>query len=166
MLEQIANRRSVRKFLEKPVEKEKLLEIVKAGMQAPSAGNQQPWQFVIITEKETLNLLSKTAPGAKPLEQASAAIVILNHNQNLRFPEFVHQDLGACTQNILLEVVNQNLGAVWIGVAPIEERIKYVKNTLKLNDNKIPFNIIAIGYCEDNSNYFKDRFDNNKIIWE
>lgn len=158
-------RRSVRNFNSAEIEKEKLLELVRAGMQAPSAGNQKPWMFVIIRDKDTLVKLSNTARGASPLLNASAAIVILNKLENLKYPDFAHQDLSACTQNILLEAVNQNIGAVWIGIAPIEERIKFVKKTLNLNDNTSPFSIVALGYTDENSYHFVDRFDEKNIIW-
>lgn len=165
MLKEIAIRRSIRNFNQKAIEKEKLLELVKAGMQAPSAGNQQPWEFIIITNKEVLDKLSNAARGAKPLLEATAAIVVLGKSQNLKYPDFAQQDLAACTQNILLEAVNQNIGAVWIGIAPIQERINYVKNILELNDTVYPFSIIALGYSDDNLYVFIDRFDDKKIIW-
>ena len=166
MLKEIANRRSVRKFLDKDVERGKIIELIKAGMQAPSANNQQPWEFIIIKDKNTLLRLSEMKTGAIPLKFANFAIVVLGNKINLKSPEYLDQDLAACTQNILLEAVNQNLGAVWIGVAPIQSRMDFTRKILNLEENHIPFSIIAAGYTDDNANYFIDRFNYIKIINE
>ena len=54
----IFHRISVRKYEDKPVEKEKIMQILKAGMQAPSACNQQPWEFYVVTDKKKIEALS------------------------------------------------------------------------------------------------------------
>ena len=61
-MENIFHRVSIRKYEDKPVEKEKILQILKAGMQAPSACNQQPWEFYVVTDKEKIRELSKATP--------------------------------------------------------------------------------------------------------
>ena len=60
----IFHRISVRKYKDRPVEKEKIMQILKAGMQAPSACNQQPWEFYVVTDKEKIKQLSKCTPYA------------------------------------------------------------------------------------------------------
>jgi nitroreductase len=166
MLNEISIRRSVRKFLDKEVEREKILELIKAGMQAPSANNQQPWEFIIVKNKEILNKLSEMKSGSYPLKLANFGIIVLGNKKRIISPDYLQQDLSACVQNILLEAVNQNLGAVWIGVAPIESRISFVKDILSLEEYLLPFAIIACGYAEEGANYFIDRFEESRIIKE
>ncbi len=158
-------RRSIRTFTNKEVEKEKVIELLKAGMQAPSACNQQPWEFVVVRDEERKNELSKISPNATPILSANCLIVLLNRKNDLQREGMVDQDMGACTQNILLEVVEQGLGAVWIGVKSIKERMDFVANVLELPENMEIFSIIAIGYS-DTENKFVDRFDETKIHFE
>ncbi len=164
-METINIRRSIRNFTDKKVEEEKVLKLLKAGMQAPSACNQQPWEFVVVRDVERKNELSKLSPNAKPILSANCLIVLLNRKDDLQREGMVDQDMGACTQNILLEVVEQGLGAVWIGVKSISERMEFVAKTLELPSNIEVFGIIAIGYSEE-ENKFIDRFNENKIHLE
>eukprot|EP01156_Anaeramoeba_ignava_P015327 Anaeramoba_ignava/a612767_28.p1 GENE.a612767_28~~a612767_28.p1 ORF type:complete len:168 (-),score=42.81 a612767_28:467-970(-) len=162
----INERRSVRSFLEKKVEKEKIISILKAAMQAPSAKNQQPWEFVVVENEEIKEKLSLTSQYTKFSKNAATLIVVLSRNNELSAKDFVQQDLGACIENLLLEVVNQNLGATWMGVYPNQERVEYVSNLLNLNKSLVPFALVALGYPKkENSNRFIDRFDNSRIHW-
>ena len=98
-------RRSVRSYKEQIVEKEKIDKLLRAAMQAPSAGNQQPWEFIVVQNKNTLEKLSHLSPYAKPVARAPLALVLLANMEGLRFPENWEQDMSAATQNILLEAV-------------------------------------------------------------
>ncbi len=164
-METINIRRSIRTFTEQRVEEEKVLELLKAGMQAPSACNQQPWEFVVVRDVERQNELSNISPNAKPILSANCLIVLLNRKNDLQRDGMVDQDMGACTQNILLEVVEQGLGAVWIGVKSIPERMDFVGKVLELPSNMEAFGIIAVGYSES-KNTFVDRFDESRIHFE
>ncbi|MGD1823121.1 MAG: nitroreductase family protein [Pleomorphochaeta sp.] len=160
----INNRRSVRKFLDKKVEDEKLITILKAAMQAPSACNQQPWEFIVVENSEKKEALSKTSPHTSFAKNASSIIVVLSKKNDLKAEKFIDQDLGACIENLLLETVNLNLGATWMGIYPIPSRVDYVKNVLDINKEVIPFALIAIGYPLDNkANKFINRFDESRI---
>lgn len=164
-MENIYTRRSIRTFLDKKVEKEKIENLLRAGMQAPSACNQQPWEFVVIESEETKKELSKMSPNSKPVDLAPLCIVLLNRKNDLQREQMVDQDMGACSQNILLEVVEQGLGAVWVGVKGVPERVEFLSKTLGLPENIEAFSIIAIGYS-DSENKFVDRFDENRIHFE
>ncbi len=165
-MDAIFTRRSVRRFKSKPVEKGRIEKLLKAAMQAPSAGNQQPWEFIVVTEPETLKKLAKISPYAKMTAEAGAAVVVLGNKEGMRFPENWQQDLSAATQNLLLEAVNLKLGAVWLGVAPLEERMEFITDFFNLSENLLPFSLIAIGYPEGQGNYFTDRFDASRIHYE
>ncbi len=162
----IFTRRSVRSFTAKKVEADKIEIILKAGMQAPSAGNQQPWEFYVIEDKDKLFKLSEFSLYATPLKNATLGIVVLGNTDRLKFHDYLDQDLGACTQNILLEAVNQGLGAVWLG-SKGSEREDFVRNFLNLDNNLVPFAIIALGYPkDDDANTFTDRFEKKWIHFD
>lgn len=165
--ESIFIRRSIRKYADKKVESEKIELLLRAAMQAPSAHNQQPWEFLIVKEKETLKKISECHKYSKMTEKAGCAIIVLGNKDYLNIGQFWQQDLAAATQNLLLKAAELELGAVWIGIAPMEKEMSYLSNLFKLPDNILPFNIISIGYPEPpRKNKFKDRFDKNKIHYE
>lgn len=165
-MDTIFTRRSVRKYLDKPVEKEKIERLLRAAMQAPSATNQQPWEFLVITEKPKVEFLANFSPYAKLLKDAPMAIVVLEKTL-VRAPSFSEQDLGACTENLLLQVVDEGLGAVWMGVGRDSSRERFIKDMFQLPKKVRPFGVIAIGYPEDeNANKFVDRYDESRVHWE
>lgn len=166
-MENIFTRRSIRKYEEKVIEKQKIEKLLKAAMQAPSAGNQQPWEFLVIENKETLNKLSEISPYATMLKECPLAIIVLSNEEKMRFPEYWQQDLGAATQNILLEAVELGLGSVWLGVAPLKDREEFIKKIFNLPQNITPFNIIVLGYPkEPQINKFVDRYEENRVHFE
>ncbi|MDD3463179.1 MAG: nitroreductase family protein [Sulfurospirillaceae bacterium] len=144
--EAIYQRRSVREFLPKKVEPQKIEILFKTAMQAPSAGNQQPWEFLVVTCKEKLQALAKAHPYATPLENAPLGIIVLCNENGLRFPEYWQQDLAAATQNILLQCVELDLGAVWTGIAPDTSRMEYIEKLFALPQNIKAFALLAVGY--------------------
>lgn len=163
----INNRRSIRKFKRQAVEKAKIEKLLRAAMQAPSAGNQQPWEFIVVQGKESLKALSLTSQYSKLVAEAPLAIVLLANEKGMRFPQNWEQDMSAAAQNILLKAVDLELGAVWIGVAPDKDRMSYVAGMFNLPEKVKPFCIIAIGYPADGQeNVFVDRFDETKVHYE
>lgn len=157
-------RRSVRKFQDKKVEAEKVEQVLRAGMQAPSAGNQQPWEFVVVEDTATKEAISKMSPYAGAAKDAPLILVVVANDDFMRFPENMQQDLGACTQNILLEAVEQGLGTTWMSVYPQDERIQCVREALQLPDKVTPYNIIITGYpLTEDANKFVDRFEEHRI---
>ena len=163
----IFNRRSVRKYVKKEVEGEKIERLLKAAMQAPSAGNQQPWEFIVVSNEEMLGKLSQVSPYAGPVKDAPLGIVILGNEkgESVKFPECLPQDLAAATQNLLLEAVEVGLGAVWLGVAPVEERMAAVRTLFALSESVVPFAIVAVGYSETQNTYV-DRYQKTKVHYE
>ncbi len=166
-MNEIFTRRSVRSFLDKKVEDEKITELLKAGMQAPSAANQQCWEFIVVENREMLRSLSKYSPYSSCLAKSPLAIILLGNKNVMKFPENWEQDLGACTQNILLQGVNLGLGSVWLATFGDKTREKYIADLFNLDDNLIPYSVIALGYPKDeNANRFIDRYDESKIHYE
>ncbi len=160
----IFTRRSVRKFCDKPVEPDKIEKLLRAAMQAPSASNQQPWEFIVVQGRENLDNLSSYNQYAKSLKTATAAIIILCNKTRFKFGEYWEQDLAAATQNILLQATEMGLGSVWYGTAPDKTRIATIQKMYELSENLVPFSVIGIGYPQDpNANSFVDRYDATRV---
>jgi len=146
IMNEIFKRRSIRQYLDKEVEKEKVEKLLKAAMAAPSAGNEQPWHFIVIKEREHLNRLAEIHPYASMLKEAPLAVAVCADLNEQKYEGFWVQDCSAATENILLEAVNLDLGAVWLGVYPAEKRVKDIKEYLELPENVVPLSIISVGY--------------------
>lgn len=164
-MNEIFNRASVRVFKNTPVEKEKIEALLKAAMQAPSAGNQQPWEFIVVENKEMLEKLSETDAYAKFVAKVPGAIVLLGNTHEMRFPEHWEQDLSAAAENVLLEAVSQGLGAVWLGVAPLEARMAHVTKIFDLPEHIKPFCIIPFGYAKKPYEV-ESRYDADRVHYE
>jgi nitroreductase len=162
--EGIQKRRSIRSYENRPVEKETIEKLLKAGMQAPSAGNQQPWEFIVVEDKETLEKLSSAHIYAGPIKNAPLGIIVLANEKYLRFQQYWQQDLAAATENILLAAVEMGLGAVWMGIAPDEDRMAFIKDFFNLPKGVEGFAMLAVGYSS--ANKFEDRFDASRIHYE
>lgn len=104
------------------------------------------------------------SPYSKLIAEAPLAIVVLGNKDRMIYPENWQQDLGAATQNLLLEAVELNLGAVWMSAAPLDDRMKYINEIFNLSDKIMPYCVVTIGYPEeDKGNKFVDRFDETRI---
>jgi len=134
----IFHRISVRKYEDRPVEKEKIMEILKAGMQAPSACNQQPWEFFVVTDKEKIQKLSKVTPYTGCAAGAPVVIVPVYYTEGLVAPSFAQIDMAIAQQNIWLETDAQGLGGDPSGKKPQARKSKiknYGKCTLRKRRN-------------------------------
>ena len=145
-MQEIFNRTSVRQFQAKPVEAAKVEQLLRAAMAAPSARNQQPWEFIVVDDAQLLDDLSHCSPYAAPVAKSPLTIVLLANTAALTAPGYWEQDLAAATQNLLLEAVHLDLGAVWMGISPRADRMQNVSNLFQLPENLKPFALVAIGY--------------------
>ena len=143
-IENILNRKSVRQYSDKKVEQEKIDTILKCAMAAPSGMNKQPWEILVVTDKEKLEKIAEIAPNASYSKNSQLAIIVCgDKNISERFWE---QDCCAVTENILLAVEALELGAVWCMAYPSGERVAGIRSLFNLPENIIPLNIIPIGY--------------------
>lgn len=166
ILENILNRKSVRNYIKgKEITEEQINKILRAGMAAPSARNLQPWEFIVIKDRKTLESLAQKSPYGKMLSDASAAIIVAGNLNTEGVSEFWIQDTSAVTENMLLEIEALGLGAVWIGGYPKEERTNMIKEELKLPQNIVPLNIISIGY-PTGKDLPKDKWKPEKVHYE
>ena len=161
-MEEIFKRISIRKYEEKAVEKEKIEKILRAAMAAPSAGNQQPWEFYVVTDKDKIKALSQCSPYSGCAAGAPAVLVPCYRTKGLMFPEFDKIDLAIATENALLEITSLGLGGVWLAVAPIEDRIEKVTDVLGTPETLVPFALVPFGYpAEDRPQ--QDRYDETRV---
>ena len=158
----IFTRTSTRQFESRPVASKYIIKILRAAMAAPSACNQQPWEFYITDDKDIISRLSQVSPYAGPVKNAPVVIVPCYHTDNLAAPMMAEIDMSLATQNILLEAEELGLGAVMIGIAPIPERMQAVAEILKLPENFKAFTIIPVGYPV-NKHPQEDRYEPSRI---
>ena len=159
----IYHRVSIRKYQDKPVEKEKIEAILRAAMQAPSATNQQPWEFYVVTDREKLKELSEVSPYARMTAEAPVAIVPA-YRKECRVPLFAQIDMAICTENLWLETDAQGLGGVWLGIAPDEVRMKEVEKIIGMPETLRAFAIFPLGYPGEEKPQ-QERFDEGRIHW-
>ena len=163
-MKEIFERRSVRKYTDERVSEEAIEKLLRAAMRAPSAMNLQPWEFVVVRQRETLDTLSRVQPYAKMLQQAACAVVICGNTKRGKGGFWV-QDCSAATQNLLLEAVHLGLGAVWLGLYPMEMRAREVQSILNLPEHIMPLNMISIGRPAEQPQPM-DSFDTAKVYYE
>lgn len=143
----ITSRRSIRNFTSEPVSEEDLMIILKSAMAAPSARNVQPWSFVVVQERKTLDRLAEVHPYGKMLAEATLAIAVIGDSEK---SDYWAQDCSAVTQNILLSARGLGLGSVWLGVHPKPDRIKAVRDTLGIPENMQILSLVPIGHPTKN----------------
>jgi len=161
----IRSRRSIRRFTSEPVPDDAIKALLEAAMSAPSAGNQQPWEFVVIKDRAVLDKIPDVHPHAQMCRQAPAAIVVCGNLERDTHRGFWVQDCAAATQNILIAATDQGLGSVWCGVHPREDRVSGLRNLLNLPDHVIPLALIPIGHPAEKKAP-SERFDPARIHYD
>ena len=166
ILNQIMARRSIHKYQEKPVEPEKIDHLLQAAMAAPSAMNIKPWEFVVVTDPDSMDAFRSALMFGK--HNAPMAIVVCGNTSFFKHPmasKFWVQDCSAATENILLAAVGLGLGTVWLGVHPIHNFTKRVAKILNLPDNVKPLNVIYVGYPAEQKPA-RTQYDPERVHWE
>lgn len=149
-IENILTRTSVRQYdTTRTISPDTVETLLRAAMSAPTAVNKQPWQFVVLDNREAIDSLSEYLPYAKMLEHAPLAIVTCGDLTQAIEGEgetYWIQDVSAATENLLLAAHALGLGAVWTGVYPIAERVTGVQKALAMPDSIVPLAVVPIGY--------------------
>ncbi|MCF8011213.1 MAG: nitroreductase family protein [Clostridiales bacterium] len=158
----ILERRSIRKYQDKKIPDKELKKLLQAAMAAPSAGNQQPWEFIVLRDKGNLENIIKFHPRATMLKTADAAIVVCGNEQKETHKGFWVQDCSAATENILIAAQESGIGAVWLGIYPREERVKGLQELLNLPEYVYPLCVISLGYPAEEKEP-SNRYDETRI---
>ena len=157
----IMTRTSIRSYTGETISRETLLKLAKAGTAAPSARNVQPWDVIIVTDRQKLDALCAALPYAKMLDKAAAAFVVCGNPHKDEYIAKLHwtEDCAAVTENILLAVHSLGLGAVWTGVYPQEDRIAPTRRILGIPEPIIPLNVIPVGVIAGKVPTPKDKYN-------
>jgi nitroreductase len=142
----IMTRRSIRAYEAEPVAPELVETLLRAAMAAPSAGNQQPWRFVVVTERTMLGRLAATSPYAGPLLRAPLAIIVCGDTVGERHPGYWVEDCSAAMENLLLASHALGLGSVWLGYYPDAGGVELIRDALGLPESVVPLGIASIGH--------------------
>ena len=151
-LQFIFSRRSIRKYENREIPAEMLNDLLEAAMAAPSAVAKDPWHFLLIQDRNTLDRMLKILPNGQMLRQAPAAVVVcgdinLAHANEI---SYMLQDLSAAVENLLLAATALGLGSCWLGMHPRRERIENIRTLFSLPENIIPMCGIALGWPAEN----------------
>jgi len=161
-MEAIFTRRSIRHYTQEQVPDNLLESILRAGMAAPSAKNEQPWQFIVIRERSILDAIPQFHPYAEMLREAGLAVVVCGDLHLETSKGRWSQDCSAAIQNMLLAAHALGLGAVWVALYPDKDREEKIHALLRLPDHVIPLAIIPLGYPAEKKSR-SDRFERSRI---
>jgi len=160
LLELIKTRRSIRKYKDKEVSKELIMKVLEAGRWAPSASNNQPWRFVVVSDIDLIKKigLSCTVLGVinRFVETAPVIVVIFSHAHH----RWVDVDCGICAQNIMLEAHSLGLGTCFIGAF----KRKNIKNILGIPEKARIIGLITLGYTSEEKQP-TPRYEIDKIVF-
>jgi nitroreductase len=160
----ILTRRSIRKYSGGKIHEKTITELLNAGMHAPTARNYQPWHFIVVDNRQTIDQLADAHPHAKMLKEASLAILVCGDKTIQNEEGYIMQDCSAATQNIMLAAHALGLGSVWLGMYPREDRIREVSRVLNIPDHILPAALISIGYPAENKDA-PDRYKEERVHW-
>ncbi|NVO10702.1 MAG: nitroreductase family protein [Bacteroidales bacterium] len=163
ILNVINTRRSVRKFTNKTISETDIKEILEAGMNAPSAGNEQAWHFIVMTDKSVMEEYSKLNKNVAYLKSAAAAILVCGNTKLEKYAGYHFHDCCAATENILLAIHAKGMGGVWGAVFP--NTFDGIRGLLNLPENLIPVSVIPFGYFEEKTQDAESRYDKQKVHW-
>lgn len=170
LFEAIDTRRSVRAFTDEPVSEADIERLLRAAMVAPSAVNQRPWVFGVIYDKaklEKAGIINKYAAFAK---NAPVAILVCLDETKLKEPGMGVVDVSMCSENILLAARALNLGAVFAGIYPIEDRVKGFRELCGLPETITPIGLIVLGHPKNpGGKRADDRYDPDAVfrdVWQ
>jgi nitroreductase len=159
----ILERRSIRRYLDREVPWDMIEQLLRAGMAAPSAGNQQPWHLIVIDDRKVMLEITEIHPHAEMLKEAGAhAIVVCGDLALERHKGYWIQDCSAATENILRAAQSLGLGAVWLGVHPLEDRVVGLRQLLGIPAEVIPLCIISFGFPAEKKEP-ADRYDTARV---
>ena len=145
-MEAIRKRRSIRKYTKEPVPAQTVKELLTAAMYAPSAGDAQPWQFVVVDRRDLLDKVETVHPYAAMAREAPLAILVCGDLKLEKYPGNWIADCSAATQNLLLAAHEKGLGTVWCGVYPNADRIPAFRKFFNLPEHVVPLALVVVGH--------------------
>jgi nitroreductase len=166
ILDVIFSRRSIRSYQDRKVEPEIVIQLLQAAMAAPTAANAQPWEFVVVDETESLEKLKENLPFGH--YNTPLAIVVCGNpkiSNNSAGKMYWVQDCSAAVENILIAAAGMDLGAVWIGIYPLESRVAAVRRVLNMPEHVTPLGAVYVGYAAEKKEP-RTQYDEHRVHWQ
>jgi nitroreductase len=163
-VEALLGRRSIRSYEQRPIPEELVQRLLEAAMSAPSAGNQQPWQFVVVNDRRLLERVPSVHPYADMVPSAPLAVMVCGDLTLDTHTGYWVQDCSAATENLLVAAYALGLGAVWLGCYPREERVVGLRSLLGLPEHIVPLALVPIGYPAETKPP-AGRFQPSRVHW-
>lgn len=166
-LKLLFQRRSIRSFQAGDISPAIIQDLLEAAMAAPSACARDPWQFIVIRDRQTLNRLADGMPNGQMLREAAAGIAVCGeparaHDNQL---SYLLQDCSAAVENLLLAATALGLGSCWLGAHPRDDRLCHIRKVLNIPETVLPVAVIALG-CPGEDKPARTRFDAARIHLE
>jgi nitroreductase len=163
-IDAILTRRSIRKYTTEPVSTGAVTELLKAGMSAPTAAGQI-WHFVVVRKREILDAVTQYHPHAVMLKSAPVAILVCGDQPREALPGRWILDCAAATENILIAANALGLGACWVGIYPVEERMTGMRKLLSIPEHIVPLSMVSLGYPAEKKDP-PNRFRSDQIHYD
>ena len=161
-LEALLTRRSIRSYTEQPVDDKEIDMLLHAAMAAPSAMDEQPWHFVVIRDRKQIERIHAAHPHASMLSQARVVIAVCGDTTKEHYPGYWVVDCSIATTHLLIAAHARELGAVWLGVYPRQERMDMLRDILHLPSHIHPLSLVAIGHPAEQKGP-ADRFNAERV---
>lgn len=162
VIEALMTRCSIRRFKPAPVPEQAVRNMLDVLFRSPSAGDARPWQFAVVDDRALLDRLEISMAGCEMLQTSPLGILVCAEPGREQIPGFWPQDCAAAAENLLLAVHGMGLGAVWIGLHPVAERERAVREVLRVPADLVPFALIAIGEPAERP-VLEDRYDPSRV---
>jgi nitroreductase len=160
-------RRSIRRYRDRPLSDGILTDLLEAAMAAPSAVAKDPWNFIIVRERATLDRIAALLPNGKMLRHAAAAFVVCGDMEKAHDGQesYLLQDCSAAIENVLLAATALGVGSCWLGIHPRPERIEGIRALFGLPPNIVPVSGISLGWPEGEKEP-RTRYKSDAVHWE
>lgn len=163
-MKEIFERRSIRKYKPGKLDEQTIKQIVKAGMNAPSAVNQKSYEFVVITDEAVKEAVHQAHPYSSMIPDASLVIAVTARLNTQRAKDYFQQDCSAAMENMLLAATSLGLGSVWLGVCPRKDRMEAIGEILHVPEDVVVFGLGVFGEKAEHKEP-NDFYDENKVFF-
>lgn len=164
--EGLLTRRSIRQYKSGVVSKEVIEDLLNTAMFAPSAKNKQPWEFIVIKDKNVIADIRKNHPYCTFIEDAGHALLVCGNTMDEFMSGHWVTDCSAAAQSFMLACHEKGLGSCWCGIYPSEDIASYFIELFNLPEHIKPLAIIPFGYPDGEAMQPRNRFKQDKIHYE
>ena len=164
-MDAVVTRMNIRRYSDRALSQECVRRLVQAAMAAHSEGDERPWHFVVVEDLATRQRITEIHPFAHTVAQAPVAILVCGDPTLQKHAGFWVQDCAAATENILIDAQAMGLGAVWLGIYPVEGRVQNFRKLLDLPLHVVPFALAPVGYPAEH-NAPKCPYDESRVHFD